>query len=63
MLFPLAAILFLSGCCRVLGICTSASIHTSISPPQKVVEQRSLGAVPDVPVFACTALMTDNSLN
>ena len=27
-------LLSLSGCCRVFGICTSASVHTSISSPR-----------------------------
>lgn len=33
LLVPVAALFMLSGCCRYLGICTSASIHTSISSP------------------------------
>ena len=37
----LVAIFSLSGCCRVLGVCTSASIHTSIPSRQKFAEQRS----------------------
>ncbi len=32
----------LFGCCQVLGICTSASIHTSIPSQQQFVEQRGL---------------------
>lgn len=39
---PLTALLLSSGCCQVLGICTSASIHTSISLPQKLARQDSL---------------------
>jgi hypothetical protein len=39
---PFAALLLLSGCCRVLGICTSASVHTSISSPQELTQQDSL---------------------
>ena len=27
-------LLSLSGCCRLFGICTSASVHTSISSPR-----------------------------
>jgi len=37
-----AALLLLSGCCRVLGICTSASVHTSISSTQEFTQQDSL---------------------
>jgi hypothetical protein len=35
-LVPLAALLLLSlsGCCRYLGLCASASVHTSIDSPQ-----------------------------
>jgi hypothetical protein len=32
----------LFGCCQVLGICTSASIHTSIPSQHQFVEQRGL---------------------
>jgi uncharacterized protein YceK len=39
---PFAALLLLSGCCQVLGICTSASVHTSISSPQEFTQQDSL---------------------
>ena len=38
----LAVLLLLSGCCRVLGICTSAAVHTSISSPQKYTQQDTL---------------------
>lgn len=39
-LFVLIAALFLfSGCCDLLGICTSASIHTSISGEHQYAQQ------------------------
>jgi uncharacterized protein YceK len=38
-LVPLAALLLMSGCCRVFGICTSASIHTSIASPEEFAQQ------------------------
>jgi hypothetical protein len=31
LLAPLFALFLFSGCCEYLGICTSASVHTSIS--------------------------------
>ena len=41
-LFILLAALFLfSGCCQFLGICTSASVHTSISPSDQYVQQNN----------------------
>jgi hypothetical protein len=54
-LLLLVATVSLSGCCRVLGICTSASIHTSIASPQQFAEQRSLHDVltaSEAPVLA-----------
>jgi hypothetical protein len=39
LLFPLFALFLFSGCCEYLGICTSASIHTSISGPQQYAQQ------------------------
>jgi hypothetical protein len=35
------ALFLLSGCCDLLGICTSASIHTSISRQQKYALQNT----------------------
>jgi hypothetical protein len=46
--------LFLSGCCQYLGICASASVHTSIPSSQEFAEQRSLQdalAVSQVPAL------------
>jgi hypothetical protein len=37
-LLPLTA-LAISGCCQLFGICTSASVHTSISPPGQFAQQ------------------------
>ena len=39
LLISVAALYLLSGCCRYLGICTSASVHTSITSPQQFVQQ------------------------
>jgi uncharacterized protein YceK len=39
LLVPLAALLLMSGCCRMLGICTSASVHTSIASPEEFAQQ------------------------
>ena len=41
--FFLAALFLspLSGCCRYLGVCASASVHTSISSPQQFAQQDS----------------------
>jgi len=36
------AFLFLSGCCRYLGVCASASVHTSIAPAALVADQGSV---------------------
>jgi hypothetical protein len=38
---PFAALflLSLSGCCRVFGLCASASVSTSISSPQQFAQQ------------------------
>ncbi len=35
LLLPLFALFLFSGCCEYLGICTSASVHTSISGAQQ----------------------------
>ena len=35
----LAALLMTSGCCQLFGVCTSASVHTSISSGQRFVQQ------------------------
>ena len=29
---------FTSGCCQLFGVCTSASVHTSISSPQQFAQ-------------------------
>ena len=39
LLLPLTALLAISGCCQLFGVCTSASVHTSISSPQQFVQQ------------------------
>jgi hypothetical protein len=36
---PVMIAFLFSGCCEYLGICTSASVHTSISPSQQYVQQ------------------------
>jgi hypothetical protein len=57
-LFGIATTVVLSGCCQVLGICTSASIHTSISTPDQFAEQRSLQdplKAPQAPSLAAAA--------
>jgi hypothetical protein len=51
--------LFLAGCCQVLGICTSASIHTSIPSSQQFAEQRSLQDALAVPQDPALAALTD----
>jgi hypothetical protein len=38
-LLPLTALLAISGCCQLFGVCTSASVHTSISPTQQFAQQ------------------------
>jgi hypothetical protein len=38
LLAPLFALFLFSGCCEYLGICTSASVHTSISGPQQYAQ-------------------------
>jgi len=39
-LVPFAALLLLSlsGCCRYLGLCASASVHTSIDSPRQFAQ-------------------------
>jgi hypothetical protein len=44
-LLPVFALFLFSGCCEYLGICTSASVHTSISGAQQYAQQ---GASPGV---------------
>lgn len=39
-------LLSLSGCCRYLGLCASASVHTSISAPQQFAQQDSTEGTP-----------------
>jgi hypothetical protein len=52
LLYLSAITLSLSGCCQVLGICTSASIHTSISSPQRFAEQSGKLTGSQAPVVA-----------
>jgi len=40
-LLPVLALILCSGCCRYLGICTSASVHTSIEAPDQLAQQSS----------------------
>jgi hypothetical protein len=35
----LAALLLLSGCCRLFGICSSVNVHTSIDAPTQITRQ------------------------
>lgn len=51
--------LFLSGCCQYLGICASASVHTSIPSSQEFAEQRSLQDALAVPQEPALAALTD----
>jgi hypothetical protein len=39
LLVPLAALFLMSGCCRVFGICASASVHTSVASPEEFAQQ------------------------
>jgi hypothetical protein len=39
LLLPLTALFAISGCCQLFGVCTSASVHTSISSPNQFVQQ------------------------
>jgi hypothetical protein len=56
-LVPFAALLLLSlsGCCRYLGLCASASVHTSIDSPQQFAEpdgtERNVG-ISQAPLLA-----------
>jgi hypothetical protein len=54
LLISVAALCLLSGCCRYLGICTSASVHTSITSPQQFTQQGCVEGAPAlrVPVVA-----------
>lgn len=54
LLISIAALCLLSGCCRYLGICTSASVHTSITSPQQFAQEGCLEGiqVSQVPVVA-----------
>jgi len=36
-----AVFVLMSGCCRALGICTSASVHTSIASPEEFAQQHN----------------------
>jgi hypothetical protein len=44
---PFAALLLLSlsGCCEYLGLCASASVHTSIDSPYQYAQQDTQDAV------------------
>jgi len=44
LLVPLVALFLVSltGCCSVLGLCASASVHTSIASPQTFAQQDRL---------------------
>jgi hypothetical protein len=39
MLITLFSLFLFSGCCEYLGICTSASVHTSISGANQYAQQ------------------------
>jgi hypothetical protein len=39
LLLPFFALFLFSGCCEYLGICTSASVHTSISGANQYAQQ------------------------
>ena len=55
LLLPFASLLLLSlsGCCRYLGLCASASVHTSISGPVQYAEKDSKGTLgPDFTMIA-----------
>jgi hypothetical protein len=54
LLISVAALCLLSGCCRYLGICTSASVHTSITSPQQFAQRSCVEGiqVSQVPVVA-----------
>jgi hypothetical protein len=41
LLLPLTAILAIFGC-QLFGVCTLASVHTSISSPQQFAQQQGL---------------------
>jgi len=45
LLILVAALGLLSGCCRYLGICTSASVHTSITSPQQFAQRGCMEGV------------------
>jgi len=45
LLLPLFALFLFSGCCEYLGICASASVHTSISRAQQYAQQSVSPAV------------------
>lgn len=40
-LLPVLVLMLCSGCCRYLGVCTSASVHTSIAVPDQLAQQSS----------------------
>ena len=43
-----AAVLLLSGCCRFLGVCTSASVQSSITPPGMVANEGVASPQPNI---------------
>jgi len=56
LILPFAALtlLSLSGCCEYLGLCASASVHTSIDAPTKYAQQDTNGtlAPAELPLLA-----------
>ena len=44
LLSALVAIFTLSGCCELFGICTSVSVHSSISSPRQFAQADSTSA-------------------
>jgi hypothetical protein len=40
-LFLLAPIVVLSGCCRVFGICTDVSVQSAIDRPENLAQQQN----------------------
>jgi len=39
LLLTMSAVFALSGCCELFGVCTSASVHTSITHPGQFASQ------------------------
>jgi len=56
------AVFLLSGCCRFFGICASASVHTSISAPEKLAQQDSPQRVSTAPDFTRAGAIRSNQL-